>query len=180
MILFVDGVFFWESCMWFCLWTEITHFFELILFSFCYTLTFLFLFAISISLKVDNVCEWVLEERGRSFGSGNTEMEDYNRKRVVYLLAFLVMLILNAYYCHASAVQVKGNTTLPCNDGLGECLIIEDEWDPYARRKLASNFYVLRTRNPQKPAISCGRPKDPRRDCIHKECLKRSPFSRSC
>ena len=67
MILFVDGVFFWESCMWFCLWTEITHFFELILFSFCYTLTFLFLFAISISLKVDNVCEWVVEERGRSF-----------------------------------------------------------------------------------------------------------------
>ena len=59
--------FFWESCMWFCLWTEITHFFELILFSFCYTLTFLFLFAISISLKVDNVCEWVVEERGRSF-----------------------------------------------------------------------------------------------------------------
>ena len=67
MILFVDGVFFWESCMWFCLWTEITHSFELILFSFCYTLTFLFLFAISISLKVDNVCEWVVEERGRSF-----------------------------------------------------------------------------------------------------------------
>ena len=181
MILFVDGDFFWESCMWFCLWTEITHFFELILFSFCYTLTFLFLFAISISLKVDNVCEWVVEERGRSFGSGNTEMEDYNRKRVVYLLAFLVMLILNAYYCHASAVQVKGNTTLPCNDGLGECLIVEDEWDPYVRRKLASNNYnTFKTNDPDKQVITCGKPKDQYSSCIHKECRKHSSFSRAC
>ena len=148
-----DSVFFFlESWMWFCLWTEITHFFELILFSFYYTLTFLFLFTISISLKVDNVCEWVVEERGRSFGSGNTEMEDYNRKRVVYLLAFLVMLILNAYYCHASAVQVKGNTALPCNDGLGECLIIEDEWNPYERRKLYT--FKVQSQNGHKPAVT--------------------------
>ena len=127
---------------------------ELILLSFCHNLTFLFLLTISISLKVDNVCEWVVEERGRSFGSGNTEMEDYNSKRGVYLLAFLVMLILNAYCCHASAVQVKGNTTFPCNDGLGECLIIEDEWNPYERRML----YPLKpqSKNRHKPAIPCG------------------------
>ena len=79
-------------------------------------------------------------------------MEDYNRKRVVYLLAFLVMLILNAYYCHASAVQVKGNTALPCNDGLGECLIIEDEWNPYERRKLYT--FKVQSQNGHKPAVT--------------------------
>ena len=79
-------------------------------------------------------------------------MEDFNRKRVVYLLAFLVMLILNAYYCHASAVQVKGNTALPCNDGLGECLIIEDEWNPYERRKLYT--FKVQSQNGHKPAVT--------------------------
>nr|POE89174.1 receptor-like protein kinase feronia [Quercus suber] len=88
-------------------------------------------------------------------------MEDYNRKRGVYLLAFLVMLILNAYYCHASAVQVKGYTTLPCNDGLGECLIIEDEWDPYVRRKLASDYDVIKTLFRHRQVFTCGKPTDP-------------------
>ena len=128
---------------------------------------------------MDNVCEWVVKEGGRSFGSGNTEMEDYSRKRGIYLLVFLVMLILNAYYCHASAVQVKGNTTFPCNDGLGECLIIEDEWDPYARRMLTSGK-AGKTNNPTKLVFEpCGGKKD-NGYCYKPDCIKRGPYDRNC
>ena len=121
-----------------------------------------------------------MEEGGRSFGSGNTEMEECNRKRGVYLLAFLVMLILNAYYCHASAVQVKGNTTLTRNDGLGECLIIEDGWDPSVRRVLASVNQVVKTNNPTKLVFEpCGGKKD-NGYCYKPDCIKRGPYDRNC
>ncbi|KAL0012655.1 hypothetical protein SO802_007763 [Lithocarpus litseifolius] len=84
------------------------------------------------------------------------------------------MLILNAYYCHASAVQVEGNTTFPCNDGLGECLIIEDEWNPYERRKLYN--FKLQSQNRNKPVIPC--PKNAYGGCIKADCLKRNSYDR--
>ena len=71
---------------------------------------------------------------GRSFGS---EMEAYNnRKGGVYLLAFLAVLILSAYCC-SSAVLVESNSTPPCN---GECQLLEDDMNPYIRRRLYDGF----------------------------------------
>ena len=63
-----------------------------------------------------------------------------------------------------------------CNDGLGECLIIEDEWDPYVRRMLASG-YGDKSKIRNKPVITCGKTSDPYRNCIHTDCIKCSPYS---
>ena len=64
-----------------------------------------------------------------------------------------------------------------CNDGLGECLIIEDEWDSYVRRMLDSG-YGDKSKIRNKPVITCGKTSDPFRNCIHTDCIKRSPYSR--
>ncbi|KAF3954509.1 hypothetical protein CMV_020155 [Castanea mollissima] len=107
-------------------------------------------------------------------------MEEYIRKRAgVILLVFLVMLILNACHCHASSAhaQVKGNyATLPSNDGLGECLISEDEWNPYERRVLYTS--KVQSQNPSKPAVPCGGKLDSYGRCISAGCVKRSSYDR--
>lgn len=69
-------------------------------------------------------------------------MEVQKAKGGIYPLAFFVMLILLNAYCRTdAAILVKSNTSVQCNDRLGECLT-EDEVEleylmsPYISRML--------------------------------------------
>jgi len=105
-------------------------------------------------------------------------MEAYtNRKGGVYLMAFLAILILSAYCC-SSAVHVESNSTPPCN---GECQLLEDDMNPYIRRRLYDLGPAPRaTTRPGEAALSpCGRPNDPTRYCLQENCNARSsPYNR--
>ena len=110
-------------------------------------------------------------------------MEAYNnRKGGLYLLAFLAMLILGAYCC-SSAVLVESISTSPCNGGLGECLLLEDDMEfpmnPYIRRRLYEG-YTINALTASKAALPpCGRSNDPSRSCTQANCKGRSsPYSR--
>ncbi|KAL0008861.1 hypothetical protein SO802_010363 [Lithocarpus litseifolius] len=111
-------------------------------------------------------------------------MEAYNnRKGGVYLLAFLAILILSAYCC-SSAVLVESNSTSPCNGGVGECQLLEDDMDfpmnPYIRRRLYELGPSNKALKPGEPALSpCGKSKDPTRYCPQQNCNARSsPYYR--
>ena len=112
-----------------------------------------------------------------NWGEGDhfvVKMEAYN------LLAFLAMLILSAYCC-SSAVLVKSNSTSPCNGGLGECQLLEDDMEfpmnPYIRRRLYEG-YVYNALTVHKPALPpCGGPTDPPPYCTVK-CNRPGPYLR--
>ena len=86
-------------------------------------------------------------------------------------MAFLAILILSAYCC-SSAVHVESNSTPPCN---GECQLLEDDMNPYIRRRLYNLGPAPRaTTRPGEAAFPpCG-PKDATPYCTEKLCRKRA------
>ena len=106
-------------------------------------------------------------------------MEVRKAKGGIYPLAFFVMLILlNAYCCAGAAILVKSNTSVQCNDRLGECLI-EDEVEleylmsPYISRMLDDNppkeHPAVNALDPQKTCEGIG--------CSKQKCVKRNTYS---
>lgn len=104
-------------------------------------------------------------------------MEAYN------LLAFLAMLILSAYCC-SSAVLVESNSTPPCNGGLGECQLLDDDMEfpmnPYIRRRLYELGPANKALKAGEAALPpCGGSNDPTRYCLQENCKARpSPYYR--
>ncbi|KAG6721558.1 hypothetical protein I3842_03G117300 [Carya illinoinensis] len=97
------------------------------------------------------------------------------------LLMMMIMMLLNAY-CSSAAVLAKSNTSFRCSSGrLDECRLIEEDLEleleleflmnPYVSRILADGrgrSIAYKTKEPNKPVITCGKRGDSYNSCTHK------------
>lgn len=97
-------------------------------------------------------------------------MEVQKAKGGIYPLAFFVMLILLNAYCRTdAAIPVKSNTSVQCNDRLGECLT-EDEVEleylmsPYISRMLDNSPKHPAPAAVSDPNTACNKP------CSNQDC----------